>query len=61
MHAVVIKLVIVEPQLIQNDEKCGETETQNISDSLIKGIILMDLWLEEEWNDRLWWASVQGT
>lgn len=42
MHAVVIKLVI-EPQLIPNDEKCGETETQNISDSLIKGIILMDL------------------
>lgn len=60
MHAVVIKLVFVEPQLIPNDEKCGETETQNISDSLIKGIILMDLWLEEEWNDRLWWASVRG-
>lgn len=60
MHVVVIKLVFVEPQLILNDEKCGETETQNISDSLIKGIILMDLWLEEEWNDRLWWASVRG-
>lgn len=42
MHAVVIKLVFVEPQLIPNDE-WGETETQNISDSLIKGIILMDL------------------
>ncbi len=43
MHVVVIKLVFVEPQLILNDENCGETETQNISDSLIKGIILMDL------------------
>lgn len=43
MCAVVIKLVFVEPQLIPHDEMCGETETQNISDSLIKGIILMDL------------------
>lgn len=60
MCAVVIKLVFVEPQLILHDEKYGETETQNISDSLIKGIILMDLWLEEEWNDQLWWASVRG-
>lgn len=43
MCALVIKLVFVEPQLILHDEKCRETETQNISDSLIKGIILMDL------------------
>lgn len=47
MHDV-IKFIFVETQLIPHDAKRADRETQNISDSLIKGIILMDLWLVEE-------------
>lgn len=43
IHVDVINSLFVGTQIFPHDAKCADRETQNISDSLIKGIILMDL------------------